>query len=315
MNPHLITLPANARALRARGVFAGPGRPGPIDLPASIPAHDRRGVFNRAHGRRFDVQAAGEDCTTLMVYDEIGEWGISAAAMRVKLSQITTPRIRLEINSPGGDVFDGIAIFNDLVRHKARVEVVVTGVAASAASIIAMAGDDIGMYGNAFLMIHNAWSVTIGDQSDHAAMAQVLAKIDEALARTYARRAGTAADMVEDLMAAETWMDAEQAVDRGFADRVLEDEAGPDARAAFDLSVFNKTPRELARFAGPADDPTCRDIERALRDAGVSRSKAKALASARTPSPDPDQRDADAPELGSLLAFVESEVRKITNPS
>jgi len=315
MNPHLITLTANARALRARGVFAGPGRPGPIDLPASIPAHDRRGVFNRATGRRFEVQAAGDDCTTLMIYDEIGEWGISAKMMRQALAGITTPRIRLEINSPGGDVFAGIAMFNDLVQHAARIEVVVTGVAASAASVIAMAGDDIAIHGNAFLMIHNAWAMTVGDQNDHAATMQALAGIDTALARTYARRAGDDVDAITAMMNAETWMDAEQAVDRGFADRIVEDESEPTARAAFDLSVFNKTPRELARFAGPADDPTCRDIERALRDAGVSRSKAKALASARTPSPDPDQRDADAPELGSLLAFVESEVRKITNPS
>lgn len=304
MTRKVITLPALPAALAGRGVFAGPGRPAPIALPADIPQHDRRGVFARATGRRFEVKAAGDDCTTLMIYDEIGEWGVSAAAMRQRLAQITTPRIRLEINSPGGDVFDGIAIFNDLVRHEARIEVVVTGIAASAASLIAMAGDEIGMYANAFLMIHNAWSFTIGDQHDHVAMSQVLAGIDTALARTYARRAGTAADMIEDMMDAETWMDGQQAVEHGFADRVLDDEAAPEARAAFDLSIFNKTPGELRQYAPIADDPTCRDIERALRDAGISRSKAKALATARHPSPDPDQRDADDPDLGSLLTSL-----------
>lgn len=286
-----------------------------IDLPESVPGHARRGVFARAMGRRFDVKAAGDDCTTLVIYDEIGEWGISARMMRQALAGITTPRIRLEINSPGGDVFDGIAMFNDLVQHDARIEVVVTGVAASAASVIAMAGDDIAIHGNAFLMIHNAWAMTVGDQNDHAAMVQVLAGIDTALARTYARRADDDVDAITAMMNAETWMDAEQAVDRGFADRIVEGESEPAARAAFDLSVFNKTPGELRQYAPLADDPTCRDIERALRDAGISRSKAKALASARHTSPDPDQREADATDLGPLLAFVKSEVRKITNPS
>lgn len=287
-------------AARFRGaIMAAAVRP--IALPESIPGHSRRGVFARAMGRRFDVQAAGDDCTTLVIYDEIGEWGVSARDMRQALARIETPRVRLEINSPGGDVFDGIAIFNDLVQHAARVEVVVTGVAASAASIIAMAGDDIAMHQNAFLMIHNAWAMTVGDQNDHATMVQVLSGIDTALARTYARRADDDTDVIAAMMDAETWMDAEQAVDRGFADRIVEDEAEPEARAAFDLSIFSKTPRELSQKAPLAGDPTCRDIERALRDAGISRSKAKALAAARTPQPDQDQRDADDTDLGPLL--------------
>ncbi len=280
-------------------------KPRPIALPETVPGHARRGVFARAMGRRFDINAAGGDCTALVIYDEIGDFGISARMMRQALAGITTPRIRLEINSPGGDVFDGIAIFNDLVQHDARVEVVVTGVAASAASIIAMAGDDIAMHENAFIMIHNAWAMTVGDQNDHAAMVQVLAGIDDALARTYARRTAEAADVITAMMDAETWMDAEQAVDRGFADRIVEDAAEPEARAAFDLSIFAKTPRELCRDTPLAGDPTCRDIERALRDAGISRSKAKALASARTTMPDDqDQRDADDPDLGPLLASL-----------
>jgi len=313
MNDAAITLPGHMSARFRGAIMAGAVRP--IDLPETIPGHARRGVFARAMGRRFDVKAAGEDCTTLVIYDEIGECGISAAMLRGALARITTPRIRLEINSPGGDVFDGIAMFNDLVQHDARIEVVVTGVAASAASIIAMAGDDIAMHANAFLMIHNAWAVTIGDRGDHAAMSAVLAGIDAALARTYARRADDDTGIIAALMDAETWMDAEQAVDRGFADRIVEDEAEPDARATFDLSIFAKTPRELHQNGPLAGDPTCRDIERALRDAGISRSKAKALAAARTPQPDDrDQRDADAAAVQELLAFVKAEASKIITP-
>ncbi|MDF1720526.1 MAG: Clp protease ClpP [Minwuia sp.] len=309
MNANLITLPALCMAHTDIGICA---RLAPIDLPDAIPGHARRGVFARGTGRQFDVRAEGSDCTTLVIYDEIGEWGISARMLRQALASITTPRIRLEINSPGGDVFDGIAMFNDLVSHAARIEVVVTGVAASAASVIAMAGDSIAMHANAFMMIHNAWSITIGDRQDHAAMVAVLGGIDAAIARTYARRADDDTDVIAAMMDAETWMDAEQAVDRGFADSIIADETDPAARAAFDLSIFNKTPRELMHSAPLEGDPTIRDAERALRDAGFSRTRARAMASGRTPQPDNgNQREADEPDFGPLLASIKDLASKM----
>lgn len=241
-------------------------------LPTVDICHDRP-FFNRATGRRFDVQAAA-DVAEIDLYDEIGYWGVTAAAFRKTLNSIKSPSISLRINSPGGDVFDGIAMFNDLLDHPADVTVQITGLAASAASVIAMAGDRVEIAPNAFIMIHNAWALAIGDRNDMAQMGDILGQIDGALAETYAARTGEPVDDMAALMDAETWMKGEAAVDEGFADATTGDAVA--ASAHFDLSIFHKTPAELrtAPSAGPA---TKRDYERALRDAGVSKSAAAAM--------------------------------------
>ncbi|HYF87419.1 head maturation protease, ClpP-related [Azospirillum sp.] len=243
-----------------------------IDAPEGL-TQTRRPFFNRAAGRDFAVNASG-DRTEITLYDEIGMWGVSASDLRAQLAGIRGGTIHLKINSPGGDVFDGIAMHNDLKAHPARVEVEVVGLAASAASLIAMAGDHITVPSNAFLMIHNAWTVVAGDRRAMTEASGVLEQIDTALAKTYAERTGQDAAAVRAMMDAETWMSGDQAVELGFAQA----KGGETpAQAAFDLTVFANVPAALrALQVGPAN--TKRDFERVLtRDAGLSRSQARAL--------------------------------------
>lgn len=192
--------------------------------------------------------ARDNDTTEINLYDEIGGWfGINAKQFREMLDGITTPNIILNINSPGGDVFDGIAIYNDLLAHKSYVVVRVTGLAASAASIIAMAGDKVEIAENAFFMIHNAWSVAVGDARVMSARANLLKKIDAGLAETYAARTGGDVDDIKEQMDEETWLTASEAIEQGFADSTFntDDSEEAEAKAAFDLSPFKNVPKAL----------------------------------------------------------------------
>lgn len=261
------------KPIRLGPVFAGPHR---IAMPDGLTQARARPFFNRAKGRAFEVRAAG-DVTEIELYDEIGFWGVSAKDFARQLKAADGGDIHLKINSPGGDVWDGIAMHNDLAAHRGRVTVEVTGLAASAASIVAMAGDDLAIASNAFLMIHNAWTIAIGEKADFQKTVELLTQVDAALADTYVARSGLERDEVVAMMDAETWLQGQEAVEQGLADRVT---GAAQARAAFDLSGFNNTPAALLKALEglPAAEPTKRDIEQALmHDAGMTRSKARAL--------------------------------------
>lgn len=218
--------------------------------------------FIRAMNRSFDVQSQA-DRATMNIYEDIGPFGVSASDIRAELDMLNgVKNIDLKINSPGGDVFDGIAIYNDLVEHPANINVKINGMAASAASVIAMAGDSIEMAENAFMMIHNAWAIALGDRQTMTEMAEMLGKIDGSLVKTYAARTGNEAEKVEEWMNAETWFTAEEAKDSGFIDRVTGEES---PKALFDLSVYNNVPGRLKR-----------QIEAGLREVGYSQREAKA---------------------------------------
>ncbi|TGS62874.1 head maturation protease, ClpP-related, partial [Mesorhizobium sp. M1C.F.Ca.ET.176.01.1.1] len=138
--------------------------------------------------------AASDDAASSSIYDSIGgNWegtGITAKRVSAVLRNIGARDLTVNVNSPGGDFFEGVAIYNLLREHKAKVTVNVMGLAASAASVIAMAGDEILMGDGAFLMIHNAWTVAIGNRHDIAQAAEVLAPFDAAMAKVYSQRAG-----------------------------------------------------------------------------------------------------------------------------
>jgi ATP-dependent protease ClpP protease subunit len=271
-------------------------RPEPIRLPAATPAPSARPFFAKASGRAFAARNA-DGATVIDLYDEIGAFGVSAGDFQARLREVSGDVV-LRLNSPGGDVFDGLAIFNALVGHGGRVRVEITGLAASAASIIAMAGDEIAIAENAFIMVHRAWAGTIGNEAAHEATATVLRQIDSAMAATYASRTGMKSAAASALMDAETWMDADTAIAKGFATERL-----PSARAAaaFDLSIYAAAPAALDA-AIDRGTPTIRDIETALRDAGFSRSQAKALA-ARGHYGEADERR-DAAALAELAAHI-----------
>lgn len=161
--------------------------------------------------------------STLDIYDVIGDWGLTDRDVNDTLKGLPkgTKRIDVNINSAGGDVFAGLAIYNILANHKAKVHVHINGLAASIASVIAMAGDEISIAENAFVMIHNPWVMAIGESNDLRKTADEMDKVKASLVKTYVARTGKdEADIIE-MMDAETWLDADEAIEHGFADRMV----------------------------------------------------------------------------------------------
>lgn len=206
---------------------------------------------------------AETDTAELYIYDEIGYFGVTAADLVNELKGVTAKSINVRVNSPGGDVFDGIAILNALRQHPAAVNVVVDSLAASAASFIAMAGDTVTMAPNSQMMIHAASGLTIGNASDMREMADLLDKMTTNIASIYAGRAG---GKVEDWLTAmntETWYSAEEAVAAGLADKVGTT-AMAGASNTWDLSIYAKAPPRVAAVAAAAPEPTlepAQDVE------------------------------------------------------
>jgi ATP-dependent Clp endopeptidase proteolytic subunit ClpP len=163
------------------------------------------------------------------IYDEIGEWGVTAADFVKDLQSITAKSIDLHINSPGGNVFDGVAIYNALRNHPATVNVVVDGLAASAASFIAQAGDTVSMERTAQMMIHDAHGVALGNAGVMREMADLLDKASDNIAGIYAARSGKPAEFWRAEMLREPWYSADEAVAAGLADRIAGEE--PENRA------------------------------------------------------------------------------------
>jgi len=188
---------------------------------------------------------------TVHIYDEIGYWGVTAAEFVAELSQVTASAIDVHLNSPGGEIFDGIAIMNALRSHPATVTTYVDSLAASIASVIAMAGDRIVMAPNSQLMIHDGSGICIGNAAEMREMADLLDRQSDNIAAVYADRAGGTVEEWRARMTAETWYSAEEAVAAGLADEVLSSRTSPDENSpqnSWDLSIF----RYANRAAAPA---------------------------------------------------------------
>jgi ATP-dependent Clp protease protease subunit len=200
----------------------------------------------------YAIQARGTGAE-VAIYDEIGAYGVSAKGFLMELGALPdgTP-VDLRLNSPGGSVFDAVAIHNALKRHEGTVTVWIDGIAASAASYIAMAGDEIVMPENAFLMIHDPAGLVMGTAEDMRAMAEALDKVKGSLVSGYAAKSGRTPEEVSALMAAETWFDAADAVAQGFADRLIE----PVRIAArFDIGRFRNAPPVLVEQVEAEPEP------------------------------------------------------------
>ncbi len=251
------------------------------------------------------VNAASEDPSTITVFDVIGEdpWtggGFTAKRMSAALRSIGTNPVKVQINSPGGDMFEGIAIYNMLRAHKAKVTIEVLGWAASAASIIAMAGDDIRMGLGTFMMVHNAWGVVVGNRHDMAEASTLFEGFDGAIADIYEARTGRDRKDIQKLMDAETFMGPTEAVEQGFADAVDETlgaDAGADAQNSTDRGL-------MAR----------RQTEAALAKAGFSRSvRAEMLSELVSPAPRDASRTIAARDAGVDLAAVQQLIETLKN--
>lgn len=224
----------------------------------------------------------------ILIYDEIGFFGVEAESFVRELNSIDNKKINLHINTPGGAVFDGFSIFNALKRHPAHIETHIDGLAASIGSIIALAGDVVNIAGNGFMMIHNPWALTVGNATDMRKQADVLDKIGESLAETYVSKTGKSLPEIKQIMADETWFDAKEAMAIGLVDNIIGESV---EKAQFDLSFFNNAPKHLCgnqrEILKPDNE---RDFEKFLRDAGYSRNESKAIISEGFKSI--DQRDA-----------------------
>lgn len=200
---------------------------------------------------------------TISVLDVIGEdfWagaGVTSKRVAAALRAIGDQEIFVDINSPGGDFFEGVAIYNLLRAHRAKVTVRVLGIAASAASIVAMAGDEVQIGKAGFLMVHNAWVVAMGNRHDLAEAAKTMEPFDDAMATLYSDRAGVKKAKAAEWMDNETWFNGEQAVSAKLADAFLDaDQVTEDKTKAEAGRAVNATRRVdaiLAKSGIPRDE-------------------------------------------------------------
>lgn len=192
--------------------------------------------------------AAGDDGgpADLYIYDEISDWwGITARDVVQALMSVTASAITLHINSPGGDIWEAHTIYNALRGHKATVTVHVDGIAASAASYIAQAGDTVLMASNATMMIHDVIGMTYGNAADHLDAAATLDQQSDIIAEIYAERAGGTVDEWRAAMRSETWYNATEAVDAGLAGGIIDHDAPSNA---VDTAVYGAA-GQIARDA------------------------------------------------------------------
>ena len=201
--------------------------------PAALPVPARRGinaytptaVFDRWGEDAAGVRALGMGDNVVTMFEVIGEdhWtggGITAKKVAAQLRAIGGP-VEVQINSPGGDMFEGIAIYNVLREHPHPVTIKVMGMAASAASIIAMAGDHVEIGAASFLMIHNCWVASFGNRNDLRALAEWLEPFDAAMTDVYVQRTGLPAATITKWLDDETWLSGSQAIEKGFANALL----------------------------------------------------------------------------------------------
>lgn len=232
-------------------------------------------VRNRAKGRFEVVKASdgAETSATIYLYDAIVDsdedayWygGVSAESVVKALHQMTASTVHLHVNSPGGSVFGGRAIEQAIRGYKGEVIAHVDGLAASAASFLIMAAKEVRMAPGAFLMIHNSWTFALGNATDLRKTADLLDQIDGSLVQTYAARTGMDADAIASMMAAETWIGADEAVKQKFADVVDTKEAEAKASIDWDLSCYAKAPRispKPSAASAPAPGPDRAELRR-----------------------------------------------------
>ncbi len=204
--------------------------------------------FKNSKAVRFEMKKSDTGLSAdIYLYDIIGDsWdGTTAKQFATDLKALDNPKtLNVFINSPGGAVMDGVAIYNTLRRHSARKVMHIDGHAASIASLVAMAGDDIFMAKNAMMMIHNPWAFAMGDAKGFRKIADDLEKMGQTMIETYAKRSGSTVSNVSDWMNAETWFTAKEAIEAGFADSMTA-EVEAAALVKFDLSQYRNIPNSL----------------------------------------------------------------------
>ena len=248
------------------------------------------------HKSWFLIRNAAHGVGEISIYDEIGLWGVDARQFRDDLSALgDVHALNVYINSPGGDVFDGLAIHSMLARHPAKVTVNVDGIAASIASVIAMAGDEVLMPEGTMMMIHDPSGVVMGTADDMRDLAEALDKVKQSLVSAYRNKSGLDDARLAELMSEETWLTAAEAVELGLADRITE----PVKMAAnLNLSRF-KNPPESIRNQGAIMPPENKDpaVETPASEAPATEATATDPVAPEAPAADPAEGEApEAPQ-------------------
>ena len=205
------------------------------------------------------IQNKTKDKADIWIYGDIGEsWAsdfVTAKGLSDELKKLAgVKEILLRINSPGGNVFDGLAIYNSLKKFPAKIITEIDGMALSIASIIALAGDEVRMAGNAVYMIHNPWTMAAGDSAEMRKVADQLDLVRNSLAGTYSAKTGekSTVEQISDWMNAETWFNSEEALKAGFVDEITDP---IEIASKYDLSRYNykNTPVMAEKVAMPRD--------------------------------------------------------------
>ena len=193
-------------------------------------------------GKWYSIQnKAGGETADIYIFDEIGTYGVTAQEFINDIKDLKGTPINLRINSLGGDVFDGMAMYNVIKRREAKTTVYIEGIAASIATIIALGADEVVMAENSLFMIHNAWGGTMGEAKDMRKVAETLDKISGELTDIYRKKTGLSYEALQEMMDEETWLNAEEAYELGFVD-VISDSI--KVAAKYDVSKFKNITEE-----------------------------------------------------------------------
>ncbi|WP_422445456.1 MULTISPECIES: head maturation protease, ClpP-related [unclassified Endozoicomonas] len=200
-----------------------------------------------SHNRQwYTFKNEANQTPELFIFDDIDDWyGVSAQSVVDQIRNLDASEINVRLNSRGGMVFEGIAIYNALRLHKANIHVTIEGLAASIASVIAMAGDTVTIAENAMMMIHNPYGWAQGDAEAMRKTADIMDKIADSIAVSYTGRTGKSLEDMKALMESESWFTAKEALDMGLVDQIDEP---VKAAARFDLSMFRNTPDGYGRI-------------------------------------------------------------------
>lgn len=215
------------------------------------------------------------DTAEISIFDEIGLWGIDATMFKKDWDEIRDKKnITLYLNSPGGDVFDGMAIANMIASRRDNVSVEIYGLAASIASVIALAGSKLTMAEATFFMIHNPFGMAIGDSAEMMKMAELLDKMQGEFINVYESHSDLSREEIQEAMENETWYTAAEAQEAGFVDEIIQVEKLAAMNFDWRKYKYAHVPNEMLADI-PEKPGNIRDFEAFLRDAGYSRKEAK----------------------------------------
>lgn len=222
----------------------------------------------------YEIKSQSEEEVEIFIYDVIG-WPFTRAEDFAKsLSEFGTKNLIVRVNSPGGDVFDAVSIFNTINSYKGKTITRIDSLAASAASIVALSGKEVQVYKNSMMMIHEPWTFAWGNQYDLSDVVNLLGKISGNFIDIYADNSNIGKRTIKEMMKDETWFTAKEMKEKDLIDTIIEKDG---AKANFDLSIFSKIPEGI-EGQKEGRELSEREVERALRDVGASRNFAKAVA-------------------------------------